>query len=64
MSRLNGMDLPPSFLDAMRMEESYSQTNQDLPQKDTTEKQQQEMMYKKCLWPAPAHVTIPKDTNN
>ena len=55
---------PAIIFDAMMMEESYSQTNQDSQQKDTMEKQQQEMMYKKCLWPAPAHVTIQKDTNN
>ena len=35
------------------MENSSSQTNQDLQQKDTTEEQNLRKLYKKCLWPAP-----------
>ena len=44
MSPLSGMVVPQSSLGAMMMVTLYSQTSQDLQQKDMTEKQSQQMM--------------------
>ena len=48
MQQLNGMDLPQSFLAAMKMESSYLQTSQALVQKDTTANQKVLMTLSKC----------------
>ena len=39
----NGMDLPQSFLDAMKMESLYLQTNQGLLKKEESKEQLVEM---------------------